>query len=128
MASCPLQRCPEGTLRLNPEDVLWDQYANSSGANFAAQDLAGYDIYDVWTADDFENLEPWTIDTIVTRGGWTGSVDISGATIHQLVHLCRCWRRCRAACPATVAKFGRLPAALRSRRLRWASLSPRTSS
>jgi hypothetical protein len=71
----------------SPEDVLWDQYANFSGTNIAAQDFeTAYDIYDVWAGDNFENLDGWVVDTIVTRGGWTGFVDLNNATaIHWYI-------------------------------------------
>jgi hypothetical protein len=71
----------------NPEDVLWDQYANWSGTDFAAQDFeSAYDAYDVWAADDFENLEAWSIDTIVSRGGWGSFQDLNNATaIHWYI-------------------------------------------
>ena len=65
----------------NPEDVLWDQYANWSGGNFASQDFeTTYDAYDVYAGDDFENTEPWTIDTIVSRGGFYEYVNLLNAT------------------------------------------------
>lgn len=84
-AASPTQQqlgaAPAAPAAANPEDVLWDQYANYSGANFAAQDFeAAYDVYDIFAADDFENLDTWTIETIVTRGGWTGFVDLNNAT------------------------------------------------
>jgi hypothetical protein len=65
----------------NPEAVLWDQYANWSSTDHAAQDFeTAYDIYDIFAADDFENLETWNIDTITTRGGWGSPVDLNNAT------------------------------------------------
>jgi len=72
----------------NPEDVLWDQYANWSGGNYAAQDFeAAYDAYDIYAGDDFENADPWLIDTIVTRGGWTGYVSlINASAIHWYLY------------------------------------------
>jgi hypothetical protein len=66
----------------NPEAVLWDQYSGGfTGVNFAAQDFeVAYDMYDIWAADDFENLVDWEVGTIVNRGGWTGYVDLNNAT------------------------------------------------
>jgi hypothetical protein len=64
-----------------PEDVLWDQYANWDSTDYAAQDFeSAYDGYDIWAADDFENLEAWDIDTIVNRGGWGSYVNLNNAT------------------------------------------------
>jgi len=66
--------------RLEGSLYLWDQYANYSGSNFAAQDFdPAYDQYDIYAADDFENTVTWEIDTIITRGGWTSFVDLNNA-------------------------------------------------
>jgi hypothetical protein len=73
---------------LNPNAVLWDQYANWSGTDFAAQDLgAGYEAYEIYAGDDFANIDHWTIETIITRGGWGYFVDLSGASaIHWYIY------------------------------------------
>lgn len=72
----------------NDRAVLWDQYANYSDVDSAAQDFeATYDSYDIFAADDFVNPEPWQITTIVVRGGWGGYVDLSNATaIHWAIY------------------------------------------
>jgi hypothetical protein len=72
----------------NPDAVLWDQYAGWTGVDYAAQDFeTSYDIYDIYAGDDFESFEPWSIETITTRGGWGGYVNISGAhAIHWYIY------------------------------------------
>jgi hypothetical protein len=72
----------------NPEAVLWDQYANWSSTDLAAQDFeAVYDIYDIYAGDDFVNADPWSIETIATRGGWGAYVDLNNATaIHWYIY------------------------------------------
>ena len=73
---------------INPQDVLWDQYANWASTDMASQDFeAAYDAYDIYAADDFENLEDWTIETIVSRGGWGYYVDLHNATaLHWYIY------------------------------------------
>jgi len=64
--------------------VLWDQYANWSGGDYASQDFgAGWETFDAFAADDFMNISPWLIDTIVTRGGWSYFVDLNFANSLQ---------------------------------------------
>jgi hypothetical protein len=72
----------------NPLNVLWDQYANWNSSDYASQDFeAAYDAYDIYAGDDFENAVPWTIDTIVTRGGWGSFVNLNNATaIHWYIY------------------------------------------
>lgn len=72
----------------NPEMVLWDQYSNWSSTDFAAQDFEpSYDTYDIYAGDDFENGQPWLMQTITMRGGWSGYVDLSNATaIHWYIY------------------------------------------
>jgi uncharacterized repeat protein (TIGR01451 family) len=72
----------------NPLAVLWDQYANWSGTDFAAQDFEpAYDQYDMYAGDDFENTEGWLVDTVVTRGGWGAYVDLNNASaIHWYIY------------------------------------------
>lgn len=72
----------------NPDEVLWDQYANFSGTTMASQDFeAAYDVYDIYAGDDFENPDGWTIEKIVTRGGWTNPVDLHNATaLHWYIY------------------------------------------
>ncbi len=70
--------------RLEGSLYLWDQYANFSGTDLATQDFeAGYDAYDIYAADDFENTVEWEVDTIITRGGWGVFVDLNNATSIQ---------------------------------------------
>ncbi len=78
----PRASAPAGTPQApHPEAVLWDQYANWDSTDYATQDFESvYDSYDIFAADDFENTEPWTIETIVVRGGWGGFVDLNNAT------------------------------------------------
>jgi len=72
----------------NPDDVLWDQYGVWTGTDFASQDFElAYDAYDIYAGDDFENGEPWSIDTIVTRGGWGYFVDLHNASaLHWYIY------------------------------------------
>ena len=72
----------------NPDDVLWDQYANWNSNDYAAQDFeTAYNAYDIYAGDDFANAEPWAIDTIVTRGGWGMYVNLANASaIHWYIY------------------------------------------
>jgi hypothetical protein len=69
-------------------DVLWDQF-NPAITDFDSQDFEyAYDAYDIYAGDDFKNAEAWTIESIVTAGGWGYYVDLNNAiAIHCYLYL-----------------------------------------
>ncbi|NJD61074.1 MAG: hypothetical protein C3F13_18420 [Anaerolineales bacterium] len=70
-----------------PQDLLWDQYS-PGGAVFAAQDFEpAFNDYDIYAADDFQNAGSWSIEAILTAGGWNSPVDLHNATaIHWFIY------------------------------------------
>lgn len=60
------------TAPADPEGVLWDQPSNVTGAP-ASQYFPDFSA-GLWSADDFENAHPWSIETIYIPGSlWNGS-------------------------------------------------------
>ena len=58
--------------------VLWNQPPATSGWSVLSHDFEpNYDAYDAFSADDFVNDEPWTIETVFVPGNaWDAGCDL----------------------------------------------------